>query len=176
MTAHARADADARIRDLLDEALKARLETAGEPRIVAAFWPIGAEPDLRPLLARWALDARLRVALPVVRTRGAPLIFREWTADTPMVSGAYDIPEPQGTIELIPRIVLAPLLGFTGDRDRIGYGGGFYDRTLAVLKAAGGPLWTVGVAHACMRLEPGEHAPEPHDVQLDAIVTEQGWV
>ncbi|WP_420223566.1 5-formyltetrahydrofolate cyclo-ligase [Pigmentiphaga litoralis] len=93
-----------------------------------------------------------------------------------MASGAYGIPEPDGDVVTAPDLVLVPLLGFTNDADRIGYGGGYYDRTLAEWRARGVTVRSIGIAYACSRLAPGEHVPEPHDVRLDAVVTDAGWV
>ncbi|GAA4324502.1 hypothetical protein GCM10023144_06110 [Pigmentiphaga soli] len=145
------------------------------PRVLAAFWPIGEEPDLRPLLARLAADPRLCLALPVIERRAAPLGFRLWTPGAAMRAGDYGIPEPADAAPARPDIVLVPTLGFTAQGDRIGYGGGFYDRTLAQLRR-GGAVTAFGVAYACGALGPDEHVPAPHDARLDAVVTENGWV
>ena len=91
------------------------------------------EPDLRPLLEQW-VEAGITVVLPVVRERNAPLAFLPWTPDAPMRSGAYGIQEPAAGDELPPDVVLAPTLGFTPFGDRVGYGGSYYDRTLAALR------------------------------------------
>lgn len=173
MAPDARARADARIVALLQARIHegvARSAWGGEPVVLSAFWPIGGEPDLRPALHGWAVDPRLELALPVVQAIAAPLVFRAWTPDTEMAPGAYRIPEPQDTPVRVPRIVLVPTLGFTEEGDRIGYGGGYYDRTLAALRAAG-PVLALGVAYACGRLQAGEHAPEPHDMRLDEIIS-----
>ena len=77
------------------------------------------------------MEAGITVVLPVVRERNAPLAFLPWTPDAPMRSGAYGIQEPAAGDELPPDVVLAPTLGFTQFGDRVGYGGGYYDRTLA---------------------------------------------
>ncbi|MDX3907070.1 MAG: 5-formyltetrahydrofolate cyclo-ligase [Pigmentiphaga sp.] len=179
MPAAARAAADVRIADLLESRIHESLAGGrwGNRRVVlAAFWPIGDEPDLRPALARWSGDARLELALPVVSTVAAPLEFRLWTPATDMAPGAYRIPEPQDAPPRTPDIVLVPTLGFTVDGDRIGYGGGYYDRTLAALRATGRPLLALGVSYACGQLPPDVHVPEPHDMRLDAIVTDAGVV
>lgn len=142
---------------------------------VAGFWPMDTEPDLRGALAALADPGKVRLALPVVERRGAPLIFREWFAGAPMAAGDFGIPEPTGTALLVPDLILVPLLGFTDQADRIGYGGGFYDRTLASLRDTGQLPCTIGIAYACCRLAPGTHVPEPHDYRLNAIVHEDGW-
>ncbi|OZI20866.1 5-formyltetrahydrofolate cyclo-ligase [Bordetella genomosp. 9] len=149
---------------------------AGRPElsVIAAYWPLADEPDLRPLLSQW-VEAGITVALPVVRGPDQPLEFLPWTPDAPMREGAYGIAEPAAGAAVIPELVLVPTLGYTGQADRVGYGGGYYDRTLAALKAAGHACTTIGVAWTTGRLE-DTHVPEPHDVRLDAILTPDGWV
>jgi len=142
--------------------------------VLSAFWPIGDEPDLRPALQAWARDDRLELTLPVILTKAAPLEFRAWTPDATMAPGAYGIPEPRSTPARTPDIVLVPTLGYTVDGDRIGYGGGYYDRTLAALRQGGHATLALGIAYACGRLAPDVHVPEPHDMRLDAIITEEG--
>jgi len=145
------------------------------PQVVAAYWPLQDEPDLRPLLSQWA-EAGITVALPVVARRDAPLLFRPWTPGAPMQPGAYGIPEPQGGDPVTPDVVLVPTLGYTGSADRLGYGGGYYDRTLAALRQAGHGYTAIGVAWSCGRIaEPG-YLPAEHDVRLDAVLTPDGWV
>ncbi len=144
--------------------------------VLSAFWPIGDEPDLRPALQAWARDDRLELTLPVILTKAAPLEFRAWTPDATMAPGAYGIPEPRSTPARTPDIVLVPTLGYTVDGDRIGYGGGYYDRTLAALRQGGHATLALGIAYACGRLAPDVHVPEPHDMRLDAIITEEGCI
>lgn len=178
LTPAMRASADASIAGLLDARIQEWLRQGRPARaapVVSIFWPIGDEPDLRPLMARWAADARLRVALPAIERRAAPLVFRAWTPDSPMRPGDYGIPEPAEGEPLRPDIVLVPTLGFTAEGDRVGYGGGYYDRTLAALRRDG-PVLALGVAYACGRLGPDEHLPAPHDARLDAVVSEAGWL
>ncbi|WZB62503.1 5-formyltetrahydrofolate cyclo-ligase [Achromobacter xylosoxidans] len=154
-----------------DEAVKAGRRA---PSIVAAFWPMEDEPDLRPLLEQW-VEAGITVVLPVVRERNAPLAFLPWTPDAPMRSGAYGIQEPAAGDELPPDVVLAPTLGFTQFGDRVGYGGGYYDRTLAALRDGGQPFTAIGIAWSCGELD-ADYEPTEHDYPLDAILTEDGWV
>jgi len=178
MSAADRAAADARIAAFLQGRIHDYLagDRPGRRVVLSAFWPIGDEPDLRPALQAWARDERLQLALPIILAKAAPLAFRAWTPDTRMAPGAYGIPEPRSTPPCTPDIVLAPTLGYTVDGDRIGYGGGYYDRTLAALRAEGRPILALGVAYACGRLAPDVHVPEPHDMRLDAIVSEEGWM
>src|SRR5690606_3599100 len=94
----------------------------------------------------------------------------------PMRTGAYGIPEPEGTPACDPDIVLVPTLGYTQDGDRLGYGGGYYDRTLAELRKMNKSHVAIGVTFACGRLAAGEHRAAAHDARLDAVVDERGWL
>ncbi|HTK00824.1 MAG TPA: 5-formyltetrahydrofolate cyclo-ligase [Bordetella sp.] len=149
---------------------------AGRPElsVIAAYWPLPDEPDLRPLLSQWA-EAGITVALPAVRGAGQPLEFRPWAPDAPMQEGAYGIQEPLAGATVTPELILVPTLGYTAHADRVGYGGGYYDRTLAALKAAGHTFTTIGIAWTSGRLDDA-HVPEAHDVRLDAVLTPDGWV
>ncbi len=144
------------------------------PTTVAAFWPMADEPDLRPLLTQWT-EAGMTVALPVVRERNAPLAFLPWTPEAELRAGPYGIQEPVAGPELLPDVVLVPTLGYTEQGDRLGYGGGYYDRTLAALRERGHAFTAIGIAWSCGELDPG-YVPAPHDVQLDAVLTQDGWV
>lgn len=144
------------------------------PSVVAAFWPMQDEPDLRPLLSQWA-EAGITVVLPAVRNAGEPLVFLPWTPDAPMRPGAYGIMEPASGAPLAPDVVLVPTLGYTAQADRLGYGGGYYDRTLAALRQSGQPYTAIGVAWSCGRLD-ADYQPQAHDVRLDAVLTPDGWV
>src|SRR5574343_516064 len=138
------------------------------PGVVAFCWPIKHEPDVRAVVERWAaLGAR--PALPVVVAEEAPLAFRLWTADTPLEPDRYGIPTPAAGDFVQPEVILLPLNGFDGAGYRLGYGGGFFDRTLAALSPR--PL-AVGVGFEINRL--ASIRPESHDQRLDWIVTEAG--
>lgn len=159
-----RAAADAAI----DAALAPLLERLGVQR-VGFYWPIQGEFDARPAIARWlaAMPGR-QAALPVVSRPGAPLDFHAWTPDTTMRAGQYNIPVPDGTEAVLPDALLIPCVGFSRQKFRLGYGGGFYDRTLAALSPA--PL-AIGIGfEACET--PLE--AQPHDLPMDWIVTERG--
>jgi len=145
------------------------------PQSVAAFWPMPDEPDLRPLLTQWA-ESGITVALPVVGQRHAPLEFRRWTPGTAMRAGAYGISEPQDTDSVLPDVVLVPTLGYTDRADRVGYGAGYYDRTLAALRQRGHPHVSIGIAWECGRIDDPDYRPAAHDIALDAILTPAGWV
>ena len=156
---------------------RTRLRESGRPdvRHIAAFWSMADEPGLQALLRQWAEDDTLTVCLPVVTAPGQPLEFRAWTPDTPMTPGAYGILEPEGPVIAAPDVVLVPTLGYTRQGDRLGYGGGYYDRTLAALKSAGHAFTTVGVAWAIGDLSHTPYTPAAHDVRLDAVLTDKGW-
>jgi len=163
----------------------ARAAGAPAPQVIAAYWPLPDEPDLRPLLTQW-VAAGLTVVLPVVVQKHAPLAFRLWRPDTVMAAGAYGILAPQDTAEMTPDVLLVPTLGYTDEAYRLGYGGGYYDRTLAALRAkppvgeglgqrATLPI-AIGVAWRCGRITAADGwQPAPHDVPLHAVLTPQDW-
>ena len=135
---------------------------------LSAWWPIKAELNLRPwlesLLARGA-----HVTLPVVTAPSAPLAFRLWTPDCRMVQGFWKIPVPADGPEVVPDLTLAPVVGWDPAGFRLGYGGGYFDRTLAVLSPR--PM-TIGIGLQSARL--ATIFPQPHDIALDVILTEAG--
>ena len=138
------------------------------PQVVAFCWPIKHEPDVRAVVAHWeALGAR--AALPVVVAEAAPLAFRLWTPDTKLAPDRYGIPTPISGDFIQPDLILLPLNGFDAAGYRLGYGGGYFDRTLAALSPR--PL-AVGVGFEVNRLP--SIRPESHDQRLDWIVTEAG--
>lgn len=145
------------------------------PQHIAAFWSMDDEPELQPLLAQWVEDDGIDISLPVVAQPGNPLQFRLWTPDTPMQAGAYGIQEPQGPVAPLPDVVLVPTLGYTRQGDRVGYGKGYYDRTLAALKAQNHAFTSIGIAWACGDLSQEGYEPAAHDVRLDSILTDKGW-
>jgi len=144
------------------------LAAISPPRVAAFCWPIRREPDIRAAILHWR-QAGSRAALPVVTGAGEPLAFREWTAATPLEADRYGIPTPTAGDWLTPDLILLPLNGFDAAGYRLGYGGGYFDRTLATL--APRPL-SIGVGFELNRL-PSIH-PEAHDQRLDWIVTEAG--
>jgi 5-formyltetrahydrofolate cyclo-ligase len=132
------------------------------------YWPIRSEYDPRFV----AHELRQRggvIGLPVVVGKGRPLIFREWHPGVAMLKGGLDIPYPEATPELVPEACLIPPVGFDPLGYRLGYGAGFFDRTLAALSPR--PL-AIGVAFECARME--SIYPQPYDIALDFIVTEAG--
>ena len=155
--------------DALSARIVAHALAALPAPVVAAFcWPIKHEPDVRGLLAAWA-RAGVRTALPVVVAEGQPLAFREWTPETPLAPDRYGIPTPTAGEWLTPDLILLPLNGFDAAGYRLGYGGGYFDRTLVAL--APRPL-AVGVGFEINRVD--SIRPEAHDQRLDWIVTENG--
>lgn len=145
------------------------------PTTIAAFWPLADEPDLRPLLQQWA-DAGIAVALPAIREPDAPLEFRAWTPGDTLQAGAFNVQEPSPDRPVLrPDIILVPTLGYTDQADRLGYGGGYYDRTLADLRQTGHELITIGIAWNEALLHT-DYAPASHDERLDAILTPDGWI
>lgn len=135
--------------------------------VIAGYWPIGDELDLRPLLAALAATGA-QVALPVVVERRAPLDFRLWRADDALEPGAHGTWHPPlSAPAVVPTLLLVPLLAFDDDGWRLGYGGGYYDRTLAALKPG---IIAVGVGYAAQRVEKLPH--DERDQRLDWILTE----
>ncbi|VDC30003.1 5-formyltetrahydrofolate cyclo-ligase [Pseudogemmobacter humi] len=163
----ARQDEAAALARHLDALLAARFSgPAG--LVVSGYWPIKSEPDLRPWLT--ALHQQgARTALPVVETRAAPLVFRPWAPGAAMERGHWNILVPADPAHIIPQVTLAPLVGWDRQGYRLGYGGGYFDRTLAAL--APRPL-VIGVGSQAAEIETIH--PQPHDIPLDAIVTGEG--
>lgn len=135
---------------------------------LSAWWPIKAELDLRPWLARLAAGG-VRVVLPVVVEKSAPLKFRPWSPDCRMERGVWNILVPAEGPEVDPDICLAPVVGWDRAGFRLGYGGGYFDRTLAALYPR---PFTIGVGMDTARID--TIFPQPHDMAMDMIVTESG--
>jgi 5-formyltetrahydrofolate cyclo-ligase len=138
--------------------------------IVALYWPIRDELDCKPLLTR-LVDGGQPVCLPVVLGDGQPLELRLWEEGAPLFPSGFGTLAPAETAPIVaPDVIVMPLLGFDKHGTRLGYGGGYYDRTLAML---GKTPRLVGYAFAAQELD--EVPLEPHDVPLDAVVTEAGY-
>lgn len=155
-----------RVRDVFMDRMTLQPDT-----VVAGYWPMGGELDVRPLLLA-AHAAGAQLALPVVTERHRPLEFRLWRPGDALDPGAHGTVHPlPAAPALRPALMLVPLLAFDAEGFRLGYGGGYYDRTIASLRC-GGPLLAVGVAYA------GQGVPavprEPTDQRLDGILTEDG--
>jgi 5-formyltetrahydrofolate cyclo-ligase len=162
-----RAERERQLQEVLRVWLVGRRETA-----IGAYWPIKGEFDALPALFRWSeVDAQRRIGLPVMHRETKQLRFHVWFPGCPMEEDAYQIPKPKGTPAFEPQLLLVPCVGFGPKGLRLGYGGGFYDRTLAALTPV--PYTCgLGFAHGWVPwLE-----PEPHDVPLDAMLTEDGVV
>jgi 5-formyltetrahydrofolate cyclo-ligase len=142
----------------------------GRPAPVSFYWPIKAEPDLKPLM-RELDEAGIEVCLPVCIKLGEPLAFRRWTKGAKMERGFWDIPVPADPAEVQPRTLIAPIVGFDGAGYRLGYGGGFFDRTLAKF---GDSSAAIGIGFSMFRL--ATIHPQAHDIPMTAIVTETGLV
>lgn len=137
---------------------------SGSGALVSVYWPIRAEPDLRPWM-RAAWEHGIRIALPVATALARPLTFREWRPGAPMARGLWHIPFPADGAEVEPTVVIAPVVGFDGECFRLGYGGGFFDRTLAAATAR--PL-VIGVGYPDAAIP--TIFPQPHDIAMDWIV------
>ena len=140
---------------------------------IGAYWPIKGEFDPLPALYRWTEGndegEMRRIGLPVADRETSSLRFRVWYPGSEMELDAYDIPKPKDTDEFVPQMLVVPCLGFGPGGVRLGYGGGFFERTLNALKPR--PV-TVGVSYTHGFL-PFLRA-DPADLPLDAILTEDG--
>jgi len=136
--------------------------------VVAFCWPIRNEYDARHL-AKHLRERGATTALPVVVAPKTPLVFREWHPGIALAEGALGIPYPAHSREITPDTVLLPMNGWDADGYRLGYGGGFFDRTLAAL--ARRPL-VIGVSYELARMETIH--PQSWDIPVDWVVTERG--
>ena len=161
VSADARTAMSARIADGLDMLIG---DIAG--RMVSLYWPFRGEPDLRGWMA--AINERGgRTALPVVIEKGQPLVFRAYKPGDRLEKGVWNIPIPAEGDPVLPDIVIAPIVGIDPAHYRLGYGGGFFDRTLAAMPFK--PL-VIGVGYELQRI--ATIYPQPHDIAMDRIVTE----
>lgn len=136
--------------------------------IISAWWPIKAELDLRFWLASLA-QRGATAALPVILQPKAPLAFRPWTPEAAMERGFWNIPTPAPGPEVTPHITLSPLVGWDSAGFRLGYGGGYFDRTLAAVTPS--PI-AIGIGLASAHLP--TIFPQPHDIPMDYILCEDG--
>ena len=159
-------------RQRADDGRIAQLLLAGFPLLrgmtIGFYWPFKGEVDPRVVVHRFRTRGA-RSALPTVVTKAAPLVYREWRPDTHTTPGVFGLPVPVGTEVVIPDAVLAPPVGFDAHGFRLGYGGGYFDRTLAAL--APRPL-AIGLARGLSRI--ATIHPQPYDIPMDFIVTEDG--
>lgn len=164
----ARVAMDADSRALQTKAIAKQLDelvSSHKEDIISVYWPIRGEPDLRAWMHE-RYERGTRIALPVALEAQRPLAFREWRPHARLARGLWKIPYPVEGIEVTPAVVLAPLVGFDGEGYRLGYGGAFFDRTLALLHPR--PL-AIGVGYACSRIK--TIFPQPYDIPMDWIVT-----
>jgi 5-formyltetrahydrofolate cyclo-ligase len=153
------------------ERAKARLVESVELRRFATlgmYWPVRGEIDLRDLAAQHVKNGG-RVGLPVVVTESAPVEFWSWRPEMPMSRGVWNIPIPAERELLEPEALIVPLVGFDPQRYRLGYGGGYYDRTIAASRRR---PFCVGLGYEEARLT--TIFPQAHDVPMDLIVTDGG--
>lgn len=154
----------------LTSAIAERLRDCAPPglrRSVGFYWPMKGEPDLREFVGA-LVDAGAEAALPVVVEPKRPLEFWRWEPGTKLTrQSVWGIPVPAERVPARPEVLLAPLVGFDAEGYRLGYGGGYYDRTLASLDPR---PFVIGVGFEWCRLETIH--PQPHDVVMDMIVTD----
>jgi 5-formyltetrahydrofolate cyclo-ligase len=139
-------------------------------RIAGFYWPFRGEIEVLPLIYRFLVEGGT-AALPMVVGRSRPLAFRLWTPGCRMVAGAFGIPYPAESRVLVPDTLVVPLVGYDDRCYRLGYGGGYYDRTLAAAEPK--PL-SIGVGFASLRLE--TIWPQRYDVPMDYVVTEAATI
>lgn len=163
--------------DALQQAMRIWLFSRADV-VIGAYWPIKGEFDPLPALHRWKENGELmdeplrrRIGLPVVDKTRKTLRFHLWYPGCPMQEDAYGIPKPRDTEVITPTLLFVPCVGYGPGGYRLGYGGGFYDRTLAALEPR---PFTVGLSFTHGFIEDFE--PEPHDRPLDAILNENGLV
>ena len=145
-----------------------RVLLAERPGILGVYWPFRAEFDPRPLID-WAVAAGRTVALPVVIDKKGPLEYRTWRPGEPLADGVWNIPVPEQREIVTPAIVLAPLVGFDEACYRLGYGGGYFDRTLGAMAPR---ALAIGIGFEAQRLE--TIYPQSFDVPMALVVTEAG--
>ncbi len=138
-------------------------------RVLAGYAAIRTEID--PMPAMVAMAASGHVCLPVIEGAGRPLSFRAWTPGASMTEGPFGAMVPAFGAPLVPEVLIVPLVAFDRRGGRLGYGGGFYDRTLAGLRAGGGAPLAIGFAYAAQ--EADGLPQEPTDAPLDLVVTER---
>jgi len=173
MSTHHRASAEQALSVQLQRWVRSHFPALSGRRI-AVYWPIRGEPDLRPLWEVWS-SAGAQLALPVVDAVAQPLRFVRWTPGEAMRTGKYGIAEPVGPDCPDPELIVVPCVGFDARAYRLGYGGGYYDRTLAAFATHHRPGPRVlGVAWDEARLQGLE--TEPTDLPLDAVISPSGLV
>jgi 5-formyltetrahydrofolate cyclo-ligase len=141
---------------------------AERPGALGVYWPFRGEFDPRPLIDMVVAQGRM-IALPVVVDKKGPLEYRAWKPGEALIAGVWDIPIPERRDIVVPATVLAPLVGFDHACYRLGYGGGYFDRTLAAMQPR--PM-AIGVGFAFQEI--ATIHPQDFDIPMDALVTEAG--
>lgn len=142
-----------------------------ENPVFSAYWPMKTELDVRPLMA-YLHENGFTVGLPVVTDKGEPLLFRRWEPGAELVAGPYGTEQPNEKYEpVMPNVLFLPLLAFDRSGGRLGYGGGFYDRTLAVLRCGGRSVIAAGVGFSFQEIE--QVPLEDTDEKINVILTEK---
>jgi 5,10-methenyltetrahydrofolate synthetase len=166
---------DLSLRARLEDGLIKYLEKIDVANL-AIYWPINSEFDPRPIALDWVRNGnQKKLLLPTVKI-GQPLLFGEWQDGDKLIKGPQGIPEPIINDQnkfVSPDIILLPCLGWAQHNDqlwRIGYGGGYYDRTLAMLKAANHSVKAVGIAYQDLKVADGAWRPQIHDQALDQLI------
>lgn len=138
--------------------------------VLSAYWPLRGEPDLRPWLGTLH-EQGLVCVLPVVVEKNAPLQFRRWFPGCAMEKGFWNIPVPADPTPFTPQLLIGPVVGFDRQCYRLGYGGGYFDRTLALLLSQHQAFTVVGVGYAAAEIP--SIRPLPHDIPFQGVVTEK---
>ena len=144
------------------------------PSIVAGYWPMQSEIDVLPLLSELQ-NKGVRLCLPITGPAGSPLSFHYWAFGTVLDTGRFGIQQPfPDTEQLLPDVICVPLLAFDSKFQRLGYGGGYYDRTLAGLRRQGHRVSAVGLAYEGQKTD--SLVVGPYDEPLEAVLTPHGWL
>ena len=178
----AAADADAADRLAAQAGIVAEIATSlseegaphgdGEAPVIAAYLPIRSELSPLPLIEALVAEGFI-TAMPVTPEPGNPLLFRAWAPGAPLAEGPYNTKQPPAdAAEMIPSVILAPMLAFDSSCWRLGYGGGFYDRTLSGLRAAGRHVVALGIAYEGQLVD--KVPTGPYDMRLDGVLTPSG--
>ncbi len=147
------------------------VEPTAMRKVVSAFFPYKSEIDARLLLGKLAGEG-WTTCLPIVIAPREPLVFRRWLPGEPTIPGVWGIPRPTCEAPVVePDVLLVPLMAFDRKGYRLGYGGGFYDRTLELLRAKK-PILAIGIAYAAQEVDSVPRGP--HDQPLDFVMTEKG--
>lgn len=162
ISAEKRAEMASRIIEGLDAAIG---DMKG--RLVSLYWPFRGEPDLRGWMTS-IIERGGAVALPVVVEKGHPLVFRAYKPGDKLEKGVWNIPIPAEGESVIPNVVISPIVGFDAKNYRLGYGGGFFDRTLAAMPTK---ALVIGIGYEIGRI--ATIHPQTHDIPMDRIITEK---